>query len=101
MATLFGAGQSSRGRYPVAPAGNVDLVRWSMGIGGQFSGTQRTDRCARHVELDLARRQRALRTAAPSALRDEREHVQDVTATLDANIPNLGTRLSFIYRAND
>jgi len=27
--------------------------------------------------------------------------VQDVTATLDANVPNLGTRLSFVYRTSN
>ena len=104
MATLFTvAGQSSRGQYSVAQAGNVDLAGWSMGIGGQFSEhvSGRIEYSRVTSSWETARRTRALRTAAPSTLREEREHVQDVTATLDANVPNFGTRLSFVFRTSN
>ena len=104
MATLFTvAGEASPGQYSVAQPGNVDLVGWSMGVGGQFSPylSGRVEYARVTSDWDVTRRQRALRTAAPSTLRDEREHIQDVTATLDANLPNTGTRFSLVYRASD
>jgi hypothetical protein len=104
MATLFTvAGESTRGQYSVAQPGSVDLVGWSMGVGGQFSQyfSGRVEYARVTSTWDVARRQRALRTAAPSTLRDPREHVQDVTATLDANLPNVLTHVSLIYRASD
>jgi hypothetical protein len=104
MATLFTvAGEPSRGQYSVAQPGNVNLVGWSMGIGGQFSPhfSGRVEYARITSEWDVARWQRPLRTAAPSTLRDPREHVQDVTATLDANVPNADTHISLTYRASD
>ena len=104
MATLFTvAGQAGRGQYSVAQAGNVDLFGWSMGIGGQFSEhvSGRIEYSRVTSTWETARRTRALRVAAPSTLRPEREHVQDVTATLDANLPTVGTRLSLVFRTSN
>jgi len=104
MATLFTvARQASRGQYSVAQAGNVDLFGWGMGIGGQFSEhlSGRIEYSRVTSQWDTARRTRGLRTAAPSTLRPEREHVQDVTATLDASVPTLGTRMSLVYRTTN
>jgi hypothetical protein len=104
MATLFTvAGQPSRGQYSVAPAGNVDLVGWSMGIGGQFSEhvSGRIEYSRVTSSWENSRRTRALRAAAPSTLRPEIERVQDVTATLDANVPNLDTRVSLVFRTSN
>jgi hypothetical protein len=104
MATLFTvAGQPSRGQYLVAPTGTVDLFGWGMGVGGQFSPclSGRIEYARVTSDWEAARWQRALRLAAPSVLRDEREHLQDLTATLDAIVPNFDTRVSLVYRASD
>ena len=90
MATLFAVARirPSRGQYFVSHRlGTVGLFGWGMGIGGQFSPyVQRTHRiCARDVGLGSRHWRARFDCAAPSVLRDEREHVQDLTATLDAD----------------
>jgi len=104
MATLFhGGGGSSRGQYAVAPVGSVDLAGWGIGVSGQIAPHVRGQVEYARVTAgwQTASRVHALRAMAPSALRDEIERAQDVTATVDVVVPRTSTRVSFVYRASN
>jgi hypothetical protein len=104
MATIFGAsGTTTKGQYAVAPVGSVDLAGWGIGVSGQFSPHLRGQIEYARVTADwqTARWVDLLRAVAPSMLRGDTEHTQDLTATLDADVPRTSTRVSVIYRASN
>jgi hypothetical protein len=103
LATLFGVtGSDARGQYFVSEVGTVDLTGWGAAVSGQFGSHVRGQIEYAQVSSDwqTADRVRSLRRVAPSVLRDNEPRVQDVTASLDADIPQSATHLSLLYRAN-
>lgn len=104
MANVFNAvGNTNHSQYAVAPVGAVDLAGWGLGVSGQLSQYLRGQIEYAHVTSDwrAARWVRAIQSAAPSTLRDDAEHLQDLTATLDADVPHTLTRVSLTYRADN
>jgi len=103
VATLFGVNAAADGgHYFVATPGSVELDGWGLGIRRQWR-----DRI--HAGLgysmvlaswDAHRQARAIRRVAPSAVRADRERFHDVTASLDADIPETLTRVTVSLRAN-
>lgn len=103
MATVFGlSGQDNRGQYFVGKVGDVDLVGWAAGISGQFGrhirGQIEYARIA--SEWELSSRVRELRRVASSVLRNDLEQIQDVSASIAADVPWSGTHLDVVYRAS-
>lgn len=103
VATLFGVNAAGDGgHYFVATPGSVELDGWGVGIRRQWR-----DRI--HAGLgyslvlaswDVHRQARAIWRVAPSAVRANRERLHDVTASLDADIPETLTRVTVSLRAN-
>ena len=103
LATLFGVtGSDARGQYFVGAVGAVDLLGWGAALSGQFGSHVHGQIEYAQVSSNwqLADRVRSLRLAAPSVIRDDEPRVQDVTASLDADVPQSTTHLSLLYRAN-
>ena len=103
VATLFGIDETRDiGHYYVASPGNVELDGWGVRV-----FTRMTRRITTSIDYstgvgvwDHRREARLLRYRAPSVVRPDRERLHDVTTSLDAAIPETGTRLSAVYRLN-
>lgn len=103
VATIFGLGVTSdQGHYFVATPGTVELDGWSVGVRQQWR-----DRLQAGVDYSLIlanwdphRQARAIRPVAPSAVRRGHERLHDLTASLEADIPETLTRVTVAIRAN-
>jgi hypothetical protein len=101
VATLFGvdlAGDSNH--YYVASPGDVRVDGWSVAIDGELSRYVRG-----RVNYSLGQASWApdptavaLGRIAPSAVRDGRESVQDLTTSVTTRLPSTSTEVSFVYR---
>jgi hypothetical protein len=102
-ATIFGLDASSgRGHYYVATPGSVEIDGWSLGVRQQFRDRVQAgfSYAVIHASWDPHRQARVLRHVAPSAVRLGDERLHDLTATLDADIPETLTRLAVAVRTN-
>jgi hypothetical protein len=103
VATLFGIDETRDiGHYYVASPGNVELDGWGVRL-----STRMTRRVTAAVDYstgvgvwDHRREARLLQYRAPSVVRPDRERLHDVTTSIDAAIPETGTRFSAVYRLN-
>ena len=103
MATLFGLEpEDGRGQYFVAPVGAVDLEGWAAGTSGRIGRyfTGRVEYSRAMADWQSGHRIRSVRRVAPSVLRSPIERLDDLTATIAAEIPATATHLSLIYRAS-
>jgi hypothetical protein len=101
IATLFGVtGSDSRGQYFVGQVGDVGMTGWGAAVNGQFGAHVhgRVEYALVESAWQNAGRVRSIRRVAPSVVRDDLEHVQDLTASLDADVPRSRTQLSIVYR---
>ena len=101
MATLFGL-DGEGGRYDLVTIGDVSLAGWRIALEGQL---------ARHVSGRVAYTEararwnggadpRSLVRIDPSILRQGRESVSDLRATMDVTLPVTSTRLVVAYQVN-
>ncbi|HEX5069971.1 MAG TPA: TonB-dependent receptor [Vicinamibacterales bacterium] len=100
-ATLFGVtGSDSRGQYFVGQVGDIDMRGWGAAVNGQFGAHVhgRVEYALVDSTWRNAGRARSVRRAAPSAVRDDLERVQDLTASVNAEVPRSKTQLSIVYR---
>jgi len=100
-ATLFGVqGSDPRGQYFVAPVGNIDMTGWGAAVSGQFGAHihGRVEYALVESTWHDAAFVRSIRRVAPSVVRNDLEHVQDLTASIDADVPRSRTQLSVVYR---
>jgi hypothetical protein len=103
VATLFGVDiEGDSAHYYVATPGDVQIDGWSVGIGGQLSHNLRG-----RVDYSLGQTAwapesgaAALARVAPSAARDGRESMHDLTTTLATRFPSTSTEVSMVYRMN-
>lgn len=103
LATLFSTeADAAPGHYRVARAGSVALSGWAVGAGGAvfgvLNGTVEYSRM--NADWSGLGRTRGLRRFAASTVRDRREWLDDVTATVEARMNDARTRVSVSYRAN-
>jgi hypothetical protein len=103
LATLFGVvGSDSRGQYFVGQVGDIDMVGWGAAVSGQFGAHVhgRVEYAQVASTWQTGSWVRGIRRVAPSAVRADTERVQDVTASLDADVPRSSTHLSMLYRVS-
>lgn len=103
VATLFGvdiAGDSNH--YYVATSGDAQIDGWSVGIGGDFSRyvTGNVTYALGQAAWTPGSGALALARVAPSAMRDGRESVHDLTTSLSTRVPSTSTDVSFVYRVS-
>lgn len=101
IATLFGVtGSDSRGQYFVGQVGNIDMTGWGAAVNGQFGAHVhgRVEYAVVDSNWQTAGWVRSIRRVAPSVVRSDLEHVQDLTASIDADVPRSRTQLSVVYR---
>jgi len=108
LVTVFGAevpGASSAalGHYFVANAGAVHETGWSAGIHAAIA-----QRAHASLEYSLGRAhwnptdaRTYLILEAPSAIRLESERIHDMTAAVEAEVPETSTRLLVLYRLSN
>jgi hypothetical protein len=103
LATLFGVtGSDSRADYFVGQVGDIDMTGWGAAVNGQFGEHVRGRVEYAQVEStwQTSNWVRGIRRVAPSAVRADTERVQDVTTSLDADVPRSLTHVSVVYRLN-
>ena len=103
IVTLFGVGgQPARGHYHVARAGTVNVSGWAVGVSGALlrSLSGQVEYARLTADWYGMGRTRGLRRIAPSAVRDSREAIDDITASLEARFNDARTRLSVVYRSS-
>jgi hypothetical protein len=101
IATLFGVtGSDARGEYFVGQVGDIDMVGWGAAVNGQLGAHVhgRVEYAQVASTWHAGRGVRSINRVAPSVVRDDLERVQDVTASLDAEVPRSSTQLSLVYR---
>lgn len=109
LVTVFGAADASRliaagGHYGIASAGDASMRGWAVGVVHSVTPHVRgrvdyTFLSAEWTPSTGADR-RALRTFAPQALRAPSERIHDVSASLDAELPQTATRFVLHYKVN-
>lgn len=109
LVTVFGAADASRliaagGHYGVASAGDASMRGWAVGVVHAVTPHVRgrvdyTFLSAEWTPSTGADR-RAIRTFAPQALRAPSEQIHDVSASLDAEVPQTATRFVLLYKVN-
>lgn len=109
LVTVFGTADASRliaagGHYGVASAGDASMRGWAVGVVHAVTPHVhgRIDYTFLEAEWSpsLGADHRALRTFAPQALRAGSERVHDVSASLDAAVPQTATRFVLLYKVN-
>jgi hypothetical protein len=101
VATLFGLdAESNVGHYYVATPGSVTATGWAVRMSGPL--TPHVSGAVGYT-TSLAEWQRgaeteAIAAIAPSVVRPSRERFQDVTASMNASIPETSTRVELAYR---
>lgn len=109
LVTVFGASDASRliaagGHYGVASAGDASIHGWAVGVvhavaphvRGRVDYTFLSAEWTPSTGAD----QRAIRAFAPQALRAPSERIHDVSASLDAEMPQTATRFVLLYKVN-
>jgi Carboxypeptidase regulatory-like domain/TonB dependent receptor len=109
LVTVFGAADASRliaagGHYGVASAGDASMRGWAVGVvhavtphvQGRVDYTFLSAEWSPSTGAD----RRALRTFAPQAMRAPSERIHDVSASLDAELPQTATRFVLLYKVN-
>jgi hypothetical protein len=102
VATIFGLEGASGGHYFVDTPGDVRIEGWSV----QFEApvARRINAGVEYAVADAEWERRSyawtLRRVAPSVLRRESERLHDLSATVDASIPQTATSISLAYRVN-
>ena len=105
IATMFGVNQTTddAGHYYVSSPGDIDLDGWTFHLSGhpvpRVNGTVEYSVTDAHRRLDgeaftLAR-------VVPSMLRENRERLHDLTASVDATMPETSTHVTLIMRLNN
>jgi hypothetical protein len=102
IVTLFGvSGLQAQGHYHVARAGAVDLTGWTVGATGTLGVlTGQIEYSRMSADWRGLGRTRTLRRLAPSVVRDGRESLNDITATVEARFNQARTRMRVVYRSN-
>lgn len=109
LVTVFGAADPERliaagGHYGLASAGDASLRGWAVGvmhaITPHVQGRVDYTFVAAEWTPSTGADRRALRTFAPQAMRQPREQVHDVSASVDAEVPQTATRFVFLYKVN-
>lgn len=109
LVTVFGAADPARliaagGYYGVAAAGDASIQGWALGLVHDLSEYLhgRVDYTVVSAEWTPSSRadQRALRAVAPQAVRAPSERVHDLSASIDAQVPQSDTRLVLLYKLN-
>ena len=108
LATVFdpmlakGRRRADLGHYGVASVGSFEASGWSVGISRPVGAHLRGGLEYRVADVDWASGDDAVAVArvAPSAVRDARERLHDVTMRVDAASPRTATRLSVACRLN-
>lgn len=109
LVTVFGASDASRlidagGHYGVASAGDASMQGWAVGVvhalaphvRGRIDYTFLSAEWTPSTGADW----RAIRAFAPQALRAPIEQIHDVSASLDAEVPQTATRFVVLYKVN-
>ncbi|MCC6989119.1 MAG: TonB-dependent receptor [Acidobacteria bacterium] len=109
LVTVFGAADASRliaagGHYGIASAGDASMRGWAVGVvhnvtphvRGRVDYTYLSAEWTPSTGAD----RRAIRTFAPQALRAPSEQIHDVSASLDAEVPQTATRFVLLYKVN-
>lgn len=105
IATVFGVGASidDAGHYYVSSPGDIDLSGWTFHVSGHLvprvSGMVEYSVTDAHRRLDSEAF--ALARVVPSMLRENRERLHDLTASVDATMPETSTHVSIIMRLNN
>jgi hypothetical protein len=109
LVTVFGAPDPARlvaagGHYSVAVAGDARLHGWGVRVEHALSAYVRgsDDYALISSTWNAPARSytRALATVAPRALREAEERLQDLTTSLEAEIPQTATRVIALYKLN-
>ncbi len=109
LVTVFGAADPARliaagGHYGVASAGDADMQGWAVGLSHHLTEHVRGRVDYTFVSTAWQPTRGADRAAivahAPRALRQAQERLNDVTTSLDAELPQTATRFYVLYRLN-
>jgi hypothetical protein len=106
VTTLFGidGGRAStdNGHYYLATAGDVSARGWSVRIEQVVAGRVRgsIDYSITDAEWQPSGQSAVIAVFAPSAVRSGVERLHDLTASLDAQVPQTATRIFAMYRVN-
>lgn len=106
IVTLFGVNMPDAppavGHYVLGNAGDVDAAGLSTGIRAVIAG-----RVHGAVEYSMARARvtspdlEYMLVLAPSTLRLDREHIHDVTTSIETQVPETSTRVVVLYRVSN
>lgn len=105
VATVFGICKSvnDASHYYVSSPGDIDLDGWTFLLSGhpapRVSGTVEYSLTDAHRRLD--REAFALARVVPSMLRQNRERLHDLTASIEVTLPETSTHVSMIMRLNN
>ena len=108
LVTLFGvqAGDGNRrsdlGHYFVASAGSVESDGWSVSVSRALAGRVRgsVEYSVTRAHWDGSPDLALVARWAPSAIRAGRESFQDVTTSVETEIPETATHVFVVYRIN-
>lgn len=108
LVTLFGLSapghaQSGLGHYYVASAGDVEARGWGVSLSRTVADRLRASIDYTHIEsrwLGSAPDAASLSIVAPAIRPDEGERFHDVTASVDATLPQTATRVFVVYKVN-
>ncbi|OFW06736.1 MAG: hypothetical protein A3I61_05920 [Acidobacteria bacterium RIFCSPLOWO2_02_FULL_68_18] len=108
LVTLFGASSPSGaevglGHYYVASAGDVDAHGWGVSVSRTTAERLRASvdySQVRSTRVGSAPDAASLAVLAPAVLRDDRQRVHDMTASVDTTLPFTSTRVFALYKVN-
>lgn len=109
LVTVFGAADPARliaagGHYGIASAGDATMHGWTVGVvhavSAHVRGRVDYSTVAAQWTPSSGADRRALVFRAPQAIRQANERVHDVSASVDAEVPQTDTRLVVLYRVN-
>lgn len=103
VATIFGLDEASQvGHYYLASPGDVDVDGWMIGLAGEIAPgvVASLDYSRAFAAWRGGTTPRAAFARADSLVRRGTEHLHDVTASLDANVPVTSTRVNIAVRVN-
>jgi hypothetical protein len=109
LVTVFGAADPARliaagGHYGIASAGDATMQGWTVGVvhavTAHVRGRVDYSVVAAQWTPSAGADRRALLASAPQAMRQPHERVHDVSASIDAEVPQTDTRMLVLYRVN-
>ncbi len=104
FSTIFGLDQAADvGHYYVATDGNVNLTGWLVRFDGPLVPYVRGTIAYSSGEAYWTNGPEALGLAQvePAAVRDSRERLQNLSASVEANVPETATWVSVAYRVSN